>query len=180
MEIKHIKCPNCGADLTVDADKKEVVCEYCDSRFILENEYGRWNPDDAEELGYQFEKGRQRALEEQNAYRDSENGDETGEDQIAPATSNPYHYGPSASENQSTTSSAYVYGSMTNPKYVYKKAEKTVKVRKKRRIWLWVLGWVFIFPVPATILVRRTNWNKALKLAIIIMVWLIYFGMFGQ
>ncbi|WP_308540638.1 zinc ribbon domain-containing protein [uncultured Murdochiella sp.] len=47
---------------------------------------------------------------------------------------------------------------------------------KKRRTWLWVLGWIFIFPVPVTILVRRnTKWNQAMKTALIAASWILYF-----
>ncbi|MBQ7654643.1 MAG: hypothetical protein IJS17_06180 [Clostridia bacterium] len=47
---------------------------------------------------------------------------------------------------------------------------------KKRRTWLWVLGWIFIFPVPLTILLtrRENNLNNAAKVAIIIVAWLAY------
>lgn len=46
---------------------------------------------------------------------------------------------------------------------------------KKRKTWLWVLGWIFIFPVPLTIIVARSNkLNKFLKIAIILTVWTAY------
>ncbi len=44
-----------------------------------------------------------------------------------------------------------------------------------KRIWLWVLGWIFIFPLPLTlILVRNKTMNKSLKIAIIVAAWVIY------
>ena len=46
---------------------------------------------------------------------------------------------------------------------------------KKRKTWLWVLGWIFIFPVPLTILMlRNKKLNKGLRIGIIIAVWLVY------
>ncbi|MBQ7596398.1 MAG: TFIIB-type zinc ribbon-containing protein [Clostridia bacterium] len=46
---------------------------------------------------------------------------------------------------------------------------------KKRKTWLWVLGWIFIFPVPLSIIVARSKklavWLKAV---IIIAAWLLY------
>lgn len=46
---------------------------------------------------------------------------------------------------------------------------------KKRRTWLWVLGWIFIFPVPLTVLmVRNQKLGKVEKIAIITAAWLIY------
>ena len=45
---------------------------------------------------------------------------------------------------------------------------------KKRKTWLWVLGWLFIFPLPLTILLLRKNMNKIVKYVIIALAWIIY------
>lgn len=51
-------------------------------------------------------------------------------------------------------------------------AAKTVK---KRKTWLWVLGWLFIFPVPLTILmVNNQKLNKGVKIGIIAISWILY------
>ena len=48
-------------------------------------------------------------------------------------------------------------------------------VKPKRKTWLWVLGWIFIFPLPLTlILVKKQNIKKGLKLGIIIAAWVFY------
>ena len=53
--------------------------------------------------------------------------------------------------------------------------EKTVCTEKKRHTALWVLGWIFMFPIPLTILTVRSNriptWLKAV---IIIAAWGVY------
>ncbi len=47
--------------------------------------------------------------------------------------------------------------------------------KKKRKTWLWVLGWIFIFPIPLTILaLRNQKANKVFKVVIIGFAWLIY------
>ena len=50
--------------------------------------------------------------------------------------------------------------------------------QKKRNTALWVLGWIFLFPVPLTILVARSKklpkWAKGL---IIAGVWITYYLM---
>lgn len=52
-----------------------------------------------------------------------------------------------------------------------------VSVPKKRRTWLWVLGWLFIFPLPLTILIVRNKTMKPIvKYLIIGAAWLLYFG----
>lgn len=46
---------------------------------------------------------------------------------------------------------------------------------KKRKTWLWVLGWIFIFPIPLTILmVRNQRLNKWVKIGIIAVAWILY------
>ncbi len=48
-------------------------------------------------------------------------------------------------------------------------------VPKKRKTWLWVLGWLFIFPVPLTILMlRKKEMKPVLKYGIIAVAWIIY------
>lgn len=46
---------------------------------------------------------------------------------------------------------------------------------KKRKTWLWILGWIFIFPVPLTvILIKKPNMSKAVKYGIIAAAWVVY------
>ena len=54
---------------------------------------------------------------------------------------------------------------------------------KKRKTWLWVLGWIFIFPLPLTlILVKKKDMKPAVKYGIIAAAWVIYLliGIFGK
>ena len=46
---------------------------------------------------------------------------------------------------------------------------------KKNNLWLWVLGWICIFPVPLTILMlRKKEMKSSLKYGIIAFAWIIY------
>ena len=46
---------------------------------------------------------------------------------------------------------------------------------KPRKTWLWVLGWIFIFPVPLTILLlRKKTMNPVLKYGIIAVAFAVY------
>lgn len=46
---------------------------------------------------------------------------------------------------------------------------------KKRHTWLWVLGWICIFPLPLTILlVRKRNLNAVIKYGVITVAWILY------
>ncbi len=45
----------------------------------------------------------------------------------------------------------------------------------KRKTWLWVLGWIFIFPLPLTILVARSRkMNTFIKTVLIALAWIVY------
>ena len=67
-------------------------------------------------------------------------------------------------------------------KYNRKQQEKIrAQDKKKRRnsMILWVLGWIFIFPVPLTILVLRSKtFNWKVKLGIIAAAWIAYLIIF--
>ena len=47
--------------------------------------------------------------------------------------------------------------------------------KRKRHTFLWILGWIFIFPVPITILVYRSeNLNRITKIVLIAIAWIVY------
>lgn len=56
MELKELKCKNCGANLKVDKSATEITCDFCHTSYSIET---------AEDTGYQFEKGRIRAQNEE-------------------------------------------------------------------------------------------------------------------
>ena len=124
MRIVDTTCTKCGANLHIDADRKQAFCEYCGAQILIDDEVQHLQIDNAESAGYAFEKGRQRA------------------------------------QNEAQDMSAYTY--LPAPK-------------KKSKIVWWVLGWIFIFPIPLTIIIARNKKLKTgIKAAIIIAVWLVY------
>lgn len=127
MKIVSMVCPNCGASIQVDADKKNLTCNYCGNSLFVDDEVQHVQYDNAEDTGYQFEKGRQRAR---------------------------------AEAKQSSTQQ-------------YSHAIQQPPV-KKRKTWLWVLGWIFIFPLPLTILLRKKQMKPSLKYGIIAAAWILY------
>lgn len=38
MKLFEIKCPNCNASLSVKGNRKNMVCEYCQAKFLLDDE----------------------------------------------------------------------------------------------------------------------------------------------
>ena len=65
MKLLNMKCPNCGARLTLDKATGECTCGSCGGIFLLDDEDTTAKIDfDAENAGYEFEKGRQKAQAE--------------------------------------------------------------------------------------------------------------------
>lgn len=64
MKLIDLTCPHCSAHLQVNAENKRAVCEYCGTTILIDDEVQHIQYDNAEEAGYNFEKGRQRAQAE--------------------------------------------------------------------------------------------------------------------
>lgn len=63
MSLIELKCKNCGAILNANPDVNTVTCQYCQTTFKIKND-SCVKLDDMEQKGYQFEKGRIRAQQE--------------------------------------------------------------------------------------------------------------------
>lgn len=126
MKLVDTICPSCGATLTIDQENKAAYCTYCGNRLIVDDEIQRTRLDDAEQTGYLFERGRQRAIAEAA----------TREVSYASATPEPAPSSPA-------------------PKVATPDATLRSLERKPRKTWLWVLGWLLFFPLPLAILVMR-------------------------
>ncbi len=64
MKLVEMKCQRCNAVLKVPADTTDISCKYCGANYKLDDEAVHHKIDDAEDLGYKMEKGRQRARKE--------------------------------------------------------------------------------------------------------------------
>ena len=55
-------------------------------------------------------------------------------------------------------------------------AAGNMEAPRKKRTWLWVLGWIFVFPVPLTILMLRPTCklDKKIRYIIIVAAWILY------
>ena len=64
MKLISITCPHCGARLQTTPNAKMLTCDYCNNDVMIDDEVKRVCLADAEQAGYEFEMGRQRALKE--------------------------------------------------------------------------------------------------------------------
>ena len=56
MELKELKCKNCGAKIELEEGKTEVKCKYCNTTFKVDDEYSK---------AYNYTKGVLKAQNEQ-------------------------------------------------------------------------------------------------------------------
>ncbi len=123
MKLLELSCPHCGAHLEIDSSRKQAFCKYCGAALLIDDEMKQLKYENAEEAGYKFEKGRQRAQAE----------------------------------------------------VIQEKKPSPQQSKKRRLTWLWVLGWICIFPVPLTIiLLRKKDMKPAIKYSIIVVAWVFY------
>lgn len=47
----------------------------------------------------------------------------------------------------------------------------TTITRRGNNTFLWILGWIFFFPIPLTILIWRSNWSNRTKVLLTILLW---------
>lgn len=88
----------------------------------------------------------------------------------------------SGRQGKSVSQSAYrTVGVCQNCGYTWNPNANNNESNKKT--WLWVIGWICIFPLPLTILLlRKKDMKPAVKYGIIAIAWVMFFaiGMFGN
>lgn len=161
-----MKCPSCGAET------KEKVCEFCGSEMpqekanvnITNNYYGNASQQNADggkcpkcgsgKITFKREKV---ATATQSTTRKNTIGN--------------------GRKGQAVSQSAYrTIGLCQSCGYTWNPNSGSNSSEKKgASMWLWVLGWICIFPIPLTILLlRKKEMKPALKYGIIAAAWIIY------
>lgn len=140
VKIVNLTCPGCGARLEVDMDRKMAFCSYCGAALPVDDEIQKVQLDGAEKAGYEFEKGRQRAQAE-----------------AAQAS-----FPPQQACYQPASQPTF------QPQVSPQPQQAPQEPPKRRKTWLWVLGWICIFPVPLTIIMlNKEDMSKKARYGII-------------
>lgn len=127
MKLVEMKCKNCGAKLKVNSEVKEANCQFCGAEFKIDDEVQHHKLDNAEQIGYELEKGKIRAREEaKQAKIDKQNA-------------------------------------ILQAQYEEEKRKKNLK-------W-WIIGWIFFFPIPLTILIWKSKWDQKNKIIATVILW---------
>lgn len=161
-----MKCPSCGAE------SQGKFCEYCGSETpketpvvnITNNYYGQ---NASETTTTNSTVGR--------CPKCGHNRITFKRERIYTATQSTSHknFTGTGRKGQSVSQSAYrTVGVCQNCGYTW---NPNASSSTKKNTWLWVLGWIFIFPIPLTILLlRKKDMKPAIKYSIIAVAWILY------
>ena len=142
-----MKCPSCGAET------KGKFCEYCGSEMPQTKAVGTCPKCGGNNVS--FKRERVGTATQSRSHKNVLGGGRTG---------------------QSVSQSAYrTVGLCQSCGYTWNPNGSSKSSGKKT--WLWVLGWICIFPVPLTILMlRKKDMKPAVKYGIIAAAWLLFFA----
>ncbi len=171
-----MKCPSCGAETQGE------FCEYCGSEMpkekstvnITNNYYGGAVPQEQTDVDNNVGKCPKCGNSKITFKRER-----VGTSKQSRSRKN---YIGTGRQGQSVSQSTYrTVGVCQNCGYTWNPNATNKSSGKKT--WLWVLGWICIFPLPLTILLlRKKDMKPAVKYGIIAIAWVMFFaiGMFGN
>ena len=171
-----MKCPSCGAET------QGKFCEYCGSEMpkenstvnITNNYYGGAAPQEQTEVDNNVGKCPKCGNSKITFKRE----------RVGTATQSRSrkNYIGTGRQGQSVSQSAYrTVGVCQNCGYTWN--PNATNKGSGKKTWLWVLGWICIFPLPLTILLlRKKDMKPAVKYGIIAVAWVLFLiiGMAGN
>lgn len=155
-----MKCPNCGAQITEETE----VCEFCGTQFEVKKPKIEPVPvqQPKEEKQERVSAAPQHPRKGACPNCGSNNVTFSREKQAE------------LKEDRNSTVVRKTVGLCKDCGYTWNPEDQPPK--KKRKTWLWVLGWLFIFPVPLTILMLQPErtLDKEVRYAIIAAAWILF------
>ena len=165
-----MKCENCGAET------KGEFCEYCGSEMpkdkavvnITNNYYSSNTSQQQVEVDSDLGKCPKCGSSKITFKRE----------RVGTATKSHSHknYIGNGRKGQSVSQSAYrTIGLCQNCGYTWNPNNVGANIRSQNKTWLWILGWIFLFPIPLTILLlRKKDIKPSVKYGIIAGVWIFF------
>lgn len=164
-----MKCPNCAAEV------HGKFCDFCGSEMPQEKETANTINN------YYYATSQEKSESEDGAAICPQCGktkitfkrERVGT--VTQASSRKKYVG-SGRKGQSVSQTAYrTVGVCQNCGYTWCPDASANNMKPQRKTWLWVLGWICIFPVPLTILLlRKKDMKPAVKYGIIAAAWVLY------
>ncbi len=133
MKLVDVSCPHCGANMKITDNARTVHCDYCNHDFLIDDEVIQINHrfENAEQAGYEFEKGRQRYKDEEDVIQFDARcplcGELFYEDYRAKRTVCPYCYKEVDAEIAFALSKAVWYENMEQPLEALAKYNQVLK-----------------------------------------------------
>ena len=133
MKLVDVSCPHCGANMKDTDNARTVHCDYCNHDFLIDDEVIQINHrfENAEQAGYEFEKGRQRYKDEEDVIQFDARcplcGELFYEDYRAKRTVCPYCYKEVDAEIAFALSKAVWYENMEQPLEALAKYNQVLK-----------------------------------------------------
>lgn len=171
-----MKCPNCGAETSASK-----ICEYCNSELPQDKPVVNITNNYYESTGNQNNEptaGKCPKCGSNNIKFQREKIGSVGKSQSHKSTFSNTRNSNSVRQNAYRT-----IGLCQNCGHTWNPDSADKGNGSGRKTWLWVLGWIFIFPVPLTILLlRKKDMKPAVKYGIIAAAWLLFLviGVFGN
>lgn len=171
-----MKCPNCGAETSA-----AKICEYCNSELpqdkpivnITNNYYESTGDQNNEPIAGKCPKCGSNNIKFQREKIGS----------IGKSQSHKSAFSNTRNSNSVRQNAYRTIGLCQNCGHTWDPDSADKNKSSGRKTWLWVLGWIFIFPVPLTILLlRKKDMKPAVKYSIIAAAWLLFLviGVFGN
>ena len=150
-----MKCPSCGAE--IGSDK---FCQYCGSQVTMEMK---------KEQEYVNKAGCPKCGSSNISFSREKQGEMLGDNgsAVVHATVGICH-----DCGYTWSTAGHVFN--TNAESQSDNATRIQQPEKKRRTWLWVLGWIFIFPLPLMLILLKKDMRPAIKYVIIAVAWIVY------
>lgn len=150
-----MKCPSCGAEIGNDK-----FCQYCGSQVTMEMK---------KEQEYVNKDGCPKCGSSNVSFSREKQGEVLGSagSAVVHATVGVCH---DCGYTWSTAGQAF----NTNNEAKVNNTVLNQQPAKKKRTWLWVLGWIFIFPLPLTLILLKKDIKPAIKYGIIAIAWIVY------
>lgn len=148
MKLIELKCKSCGANLKANEEQKSITCQYCKAKFKLDDEVQHIKYDDMEQAGYEFEKGRIKAQNENRIELKQTN---------------------TQNKTNKWLILAWIFLFPFMLVYFILTTSKLTK-EQKRKI-LWILGWIFFFPAPLSVLIWKSKYNKTVRILLLVLLW---------
>lgn len=178
MQAMAIKCPSCGAQVNMPHGQRMTRCQYCGANVIVDDGVQRVEQhvtyENAEEAGYSFEKGRQRAQQEamQEAMPQTPVHPIMPVPQTAPQQ-------PVKKKMGTGELALWIIGWVVffpiPLAIIIVRAVKGDEAPSAGTIALWTMGWLLLFPVPLTILMlRKKDISPVLRNTVIALGWATY------